>query len=158
MTSWLIMRMQSKDNHAPGSRPGRCGPGTSAALAFRRAENVAGFLEKQGISASMIQIEVVRGVPPFLGPPLGSTYYDSLQVKATKRYSHGLTMTAAFTWQKELVRGAETETGASVPVSASADGLPVGVQVIGRPHEEELVLAVAEKIETARGQWQAPPI
>jgi hypothetical protein len=43
------------------------GPGTSAALAFRRAENVAGFLEKQGISASMIQIEVVRGVPPFLG-------------------------------------------------------------------------------------------
>jgi Asp-tRNA(Asn)/Glu-tRNA(Gln) amidotransferase A subunit family amidase len=48
--------------------------------------------------------------------------------------------------------------GASVPVSVSADGLPVGVQVIGRPHEEELVLAVAEKIETARGAWQAPPI
>ncbi|MCU1243742.1 MAG: Aspartyl-tRNA(Asn) amidotransferase subunit [Candidatus Acidoferrum typicum] len=48
--------------------------------------------------------------------------------------------------------------GASVPVSVSAEGLPVGVQVIGRPHEEELVLAVAEKIETARGRWQAPPI
>ena len=48
--------------------------------------------------------------------------------------------------------------GASVPVSISANGLPVGVQVIGRPHEEELVLAVAEKIETARGQWQAPPL
>jgi len=48
--------------------------------------------------------------------------------------------------------------GVSVPVSVSADGLPVGVQVIGRPHEEELVLAVAEKIETARGAWQAPPI
>jgi Asp-tRNA(Asn)/Glu-tRNA(Gln) amidotransferase A subunit family amidase len=48
--------------------------------------------------------------------------------------------------------------GASVPVSLSAEGLPVGVQVIGRPHEEELVLAVAEKIETARGPWQAPPI
>ncbi len=48
--------------------------------------------------------------------------------------------------------------GASVPVSVSADGLPIGVQVIGRPHEEELMLAVAEKIETARGMWQAPPI
>jgi amidase len=48
--------------------------------------------------------------------------------------------------------------GASVPVSVSANGLPVGLQVIGRPHEEELVLAVAEKIETARGAWQAPPI
>jgi amidase len=48
--------------------------------------------------------------------------------------------------------------GASVPVNVSANGLPVGVQVIGRPHEEELVLAVAEKIEAARGMWQAPPI
>jgi amidase len=48
--------------------------------------------------------------------------------------------------------------GASVPVSVSTNGLPIGVQVVGRPHEEELVLAVAEKIETARGPWQAPPI
>jgi Asp-tRNA(Asn)/Glu-tRNA(Gln) amidotransferase A subunit family amidase len=48
--------------------------------------------------------------------------------------------------------------GATVPVSVSAGGLPIGVQVIGRPHEEELVLAVAEKIETARGAWQPPPI
>ncbi len=48
--------------------------------------------------------------------------------------------------------------GASVPVSVSTKGLPIGVQVIGRPHEEELVLAVAEQIETARGAWQAPPM
>ncbi len=48
--------------------------------------------------------------------------------------------------------------GVSVPVSVSAEGLPIGVQVIGRPHEEELVLAVAERIENGRGPWQAPPI
>jgi amidase len=48
--------------------------------------------------------------------------------------------------------------GASVPVSLSAEGLPIGVQVIGRPHEEELVLAVAERIESGRGPWQAPDI
>jgi amidase len=48
--------------------------------------------------------------------------------------------------------------GASVPVAVSAKGLPIGVQVIGRPHEEELVLAVAEQIENARGPWQPPPI
>jgi Asp-tRNA(Asn)/Glu-tRNA(Gln) amidotransferase A subunit family amidase len=40
----------------------------------------------------------------------------------------------------------------------SPEGLPIGVQVIGRPYEEELVLAVAEKIESARGAWKAPPI
>jgi amidase len=48
--------------------------------------------------------------------------------------------------------------GASVPVSVSAEGLPIGVQVIGRPHEEELVLAVAERIEIGRGPWRAPPM
>jgi Asp-tRNA(Asn)/Glu-tRNA(Gln) amidotransferase A subunit family amidase len=48
--------------------------------------------------------------------------------------------------------------GVSVPFSHSADGLPIGVQVIGRPYEDELVLAVAEAIERARGPWQAPPI
>lgn len=48
--------------------------------------------------------------------------------------------------------------GVSVPVGFSPEGLPIGVQVIGRPHEEELVLAVAEHIEKARGPWQAPPL
>ncbi|HEY8715196.1 MAG TPA: amidase family protein, partial [Candidatus Acidoferrum sp.] len=48
--------------------------------------------------------------------------------------------------------------GAVVPMALSTEGLPLGVQVIGRPNEEELVLAVAEVLETARGRWQAPPI
>lgn len=48
--------------------------------------------------------------------------------------------------------------GASVPLGLSLEGMPVGVQVIGRPHEEELVLAVAERLEKARGPWQPPPL
>jgi Asp-tRNA(Asn)/Glu-tRNA(Gln) amidotransferase A subunit family amidase len=48
--------------------------------------------------------------------------------------------------------------GASVPLGSSPEGLPIGVQVIGRPYEEELVLAVAERIEEARGPWQPPPL
>jgi Asp-tRNA(Asn)/Glu-tRNA(Gln) amidotransferase A subunit family amidase len=48
--------------------------------------------------------------------------------------------------------------GAAVPVDFSREGLPIGVQVIGRPHEEELVLAVAELIEQARGPWHPPPL
>jgi hypothetical protein len=34
--------------------------------------------------------------------PLGKTWYDSLQVKATKRLSHGISSTTTFTWQKNL--------------------------------------------------------
>jgi len=47
--------------------------------------------------------------------------------------------------------------GASVPVAQSDEALPIGVQVIGRPFEDELVLAVAECVERARGPWEMPP-
>lgn len=42
-----------------------------------------------------------------------------------------------------------------VPVGRSAEGLPIGVQVIGRPYEEMLLLKVAEEIEKRFG-WQEP--
>jgi Asp-tRNA(Asn)/Glu-tRNA(Gln) amidotransferase A subunit family amidase len=48
--------------------------------------------------------------------------------------------------------------GVAVPVGMSREGLPIGVQVIGRPYEDELVLAVAEMIERGRGPWQAPSV
>ena len=34
--------------------------------------------------------------------PLGDEWYDSLQMKATQRFSHGLQVTSSFVWQKEL--------------------------------------------------------
>ncbi len=42
---------------------------------------------------------------------------------------------------------------AVVPVARSADGLPIGVQVIGRPHNERGVLAAAAIIEQSAGFW-----
>jgi Asp-tRNA(Asn)/Glu-tRNA(Gln) amidotransferase A subunit family amidase len=45
----------------------------------------------------------------------------------------------------------------AVPMAMSPEDLPIGVQVIGRPYEDELVLAVAERLEQARGPWQPPP-
>jgi Asp-tRNA(Asn)/Glu-tRNA(Gln) amidotransferase A subunit family amidase len=47
--------------------------------------------------------------------------------------------------------------GVSLPMGHSAEGLPIGVQIIGRPYEEEMVLAVAGALEGARGKWEAPP-
>lgn len=46
---------------------------------------------------------------------------------------------------------------ATVPVSQSPEGLPIGVQIVGRPFDDELVLAVAALIEMHSG-WKAPPI
>jgi len=47
---------------------------------------------------------------------------------------------------------------AVVPVSHSAEGLPIGVQIVGRPWEEEQVLAVAAALEGECRAWQTPPI
>jgi Asp-tRNA(Asn)/Glu-tRNA(Gln) amidotransferase A subunit family amidase len=47
---------------------------------------------------------------------------------------------------------------AVVPMGYSTEGLPIGVQIVGRPWEEEVVLAVAAKLEGACGRWQAPPL
>jgi Asp-tRNA(Asn)/Glu-tRNA(Gln) amidotransferase A subunit family amidase len=44
------------------------------------------------------------------------------------------------------------------PVGKSPEGLPIGVQIIGRPYEDELLLAVAERLEAERGHWVAPPM
>jgi Asp-tRNA(Asn)/Glu-tRNA(Gln) amidotransferase A subunit family amidase len=38
----------------------------------------------------------------------------------------------------------------------SADGLPLGVQIIGKPFAEHLILSVAAIIEAALGGWQPP--
>ena len=46
---------------------------------------------------------------------------------------------------------------AVVPVGRSPEGLPIGVQVVGRPFAEAEVLAVAAWIERECGGWRAPP-
>lgn len=48
--------------------------------------------------------------------------------------------------------------GASVPVGRSPEGLPIGVQVVGRPWEDEAVLGVAAAIERSVGGFRRPPI
>src|SRR5436309_16081047 len=48
--------------------------------------------------------------------PLGNTWYDSLQIRATKRYSYGLDLTASYTWSKHLTT-VEDQGGGTVPVN-----------------------------------------
>jgi len=43
--------------------------------------------------------------------PLGNSWYDALQVKATQRLWHGLSASIAFSWQKELDLGATVQDG-----------------------------------------------
>lgn len=44
----------------------------------------------------------------------------------------------------------------TVPVGRSSEGLPIGVQIVGRPFEEAVVLSAASLVEEALGGWQMP--
>lgn len=97
-------------------------------------------------------LEAMRDVPILLSPVSAApafrhgegTYRPGAGYRETMRHSQWLNLVGF--------------PGVSVPMSASSDGLPISVQIIGRPYEDELVLAVAEQLEAARGPWQPPPI
>jgi amidase len=62
----------------------------------------------------------------------------------------GFSYTAIFNvtgWPASVVRGGTTP-----------DGLPIGVQIVGRPWCEHVVLAVARCLEDALGEWPRPPL
>lgn len=101
----------------------------------------------------LLRAELVRqmhDVPILLSPVSsgpafrhgGGNYSPGVGYLDTMRYSQWLNL-AGF-------------PGASVPIGHSNEGLPIGVQVIGRPFDDELVLAVAESLESARGPYQLP--
>ena len=46
---------------------------------------------------------------------------------------------------------------AVVPVGRSPEGLPIGVQVVARPFEDEVALGVAAVVDSAFG-FRAPPM
>jgi Asp-tRNA(Asn)/Glu-tRNA(Gln) amidotransferase A subunit family amidase len=48
--------------------------------------------------------------------------------------------------------------GVAVPAGKSAEGLPIGVQIVGLPWQEEVVLSVAAELEAQGGEWQGPPL
>jgi Asp-tRNA(Asn)/Glu-tRNA(Gln) amidotransferase A subunit family amidase len=47
--------------------------------------------------------------------------------------------------------------GLVLPVDVTPEGLPVGVQLVGRPWDEELLLELGMRMEQARGPFSGPP-
>ena len=44
----------------------------------------------------------------------------------------------------------------TVPLTLDEEGMPVGVQIVGRPWEEEALLEIGVALEIARGGFAAP--
>jgi hypothetical protein len=103
-----------------------------------------GFPATQTLLQALRPYPQWNGIPPFLGPPLGNTWYDSLQVKVTKRYSHGLSGQVAYTWQKELTNGTNSNTSyvtPSPPLINDVFNKALDKQISGFSVPQELIIA-----------------
>jgi len=76
----------------------------------------------------------------FAGMVHGSTYERLMSFSYTMTYN----LTG---WPAAVVRA-----------KTSAEGLPIGVQIVAPPWQEHVALAIARRLEEALGGWQPPPL
>ena len=81
--------------------------GSAAAGPFQNKLPYAGFPLTATVAQSLRPFPQFTTAPTALWAPLGDTWYDSLQLKVTKRLSHGLDVSYNFTWSKTLHNGVE---------------------------------------------------
>jgi hypothetical protein len=98
----------------------RLNSSTAASRGFNKAP-YAGFPMTSTVAQSLRPYPQFSGIP-VRWAPLGNTWYDSLQAKATKRFSRGLEFSTAFTWQKELTTMGPINDVFNRPAQKGLDG------------------------------------
>jgi Carboxypeptidase regulatory-like domain/TonB dependent receptor len=84
---------------------------SAAAGRFQNKLPYAGFPASSSVAQSLRPFPQFSSVMTPTGAPLGKTWYEAIQLKATKRFSHGLDFTWTYTHSQELQLGAEDYTG-----------------------------------------------
>ncbi len=73
-----------------------------AAVGLTQFLPYSNFPQTQTVRQSLVPFPQYSGLMAPLGAPLGKNWYDGLQTKFTKRFSHGLTANANYTYSKTL--------------------------------------------------------
>jgi hypothetical protein len=88
----------------------------------------------------------------WLGPPIGKTWYDALQLQGTKRFSHGFQAQASFVWSKATTLGTGAETGQFVT------GLPVIEDMYNYQNNKQLNQLTRPLATVFSGSYTTPRI
>lgn len=127
------------------------GAENDAAAVAASGEGFDAWAERERLRAALL--ERMRETPLLLAP-----------VGAVAAFPHGARKVAVGDREFNLFRAFSYAQACNVfalpavcvPAGRTREGLPIGVQIIGRPHQEQLVLAAARLVETALGGWQTP--
>ncbi len=117
-----------------------------------QAENAAAaVLERERLREELLRW--MKTIPLILAP-VGSTPAFEHGVRRLVVKGESINVFRAFSYSQSFnVFGLPSVV---VPAGRSKEGLPIGVQIIGRPFEERVALASAAIIEEALGGWQRP--
>jgi amidase len=123
---------------------------TSSEEAFTLDSFMAACAERDTLRADLLR--QLQDVPILLSPVSSEPAFRHGEGKYRPGEPHSYRDTMRFCQWLNLAGF----PGLSLPFGQSPEGLPINVQLVARPHEEELLLAVAETLEHARGPWKAP--
>ena len=125
--------------------------------------DLAGYLTADGIaSANSLDPALMEAIDEARSRALGFfADYDAILCPPAHALArpHGASHGDSFDdWSYITIYNLLGWPGLSVRAGTSADGLPVGVQVVAAPWREDIALALALKIETLMGGYQKPPL
>lgn len=113
----------------------------------------AAVLERERLREELLQW---MKTTPLLLAPVGATVAFEHGAERVKTNGHSISIFRAFSYSQTFnVFGLPS---VAVPVGCTAGGLPIGVQIIGRPFEERTVLGAATIVEEALGGWRRPAL
>lgn len=115
-------------------------------------EYISAWMERDRLRLALIQW---MNDVPLLVAPVGAT--PALKHGALKVTIGETTLSTFRAFSYSQAFNVFDLPGVSVPAGVSAEGLPIGVQIVGRPFEEDAVLDAAAIVENALGGWQPPP-
>jgi hypothetical protein len=112
------------------------------------------FAPYAGFPASATVAQALRPYPQYGNitnwhwVPDGDTWYESLQAKLTKRFSHGLDFGSSFTWAKQLTSGVEDDFG-------RGDGVVLN-DIFNRPNQKALSVFDQPFLVVFSGSYTTP--
>lgn len=78
-----------------------------------------GFPSGQTVAQALRPFPQFGNITNMKWVPTGKTWYDALQIQATKRYSYGLDFTSSFTWSRTFSMGTESDVSTIGPTGVS---------------------------------------
>ena len=165
---WLELFARTASNQLREFYRGReqeAGPQVSVMLVRAREEEDLSMAEKvsaaERLAKAVVERERLREqlrrwmkTTPLFIAPVGATSAFAHGTQRVEVDGESISVFRAFSYSQTFnVFGLPSVT---VPAGNSREGLPIGIQIVGRPFEERAVLNAAEIIEQALGGWQRP--